>query len=120
MAYLLVAVIAQSTALVLGKMAGVHYVGIDRYLSPEYVGSLLALMTQALVWQQALKRYPLTVAYPFMSIVFLIIPVASYLVFGETISTGQIAGAVLIASGAVLVNRSVNVAIEQPPNGSPE
>ena len=77
-----------------------------RYISPEYIGSLGALMAQALVWQQALKRYPLSVAYPFMSVVFLIIPAVSFFVFNEAISIGQITGAGLIAAGTVLVGRT--------------
>lgn len=107
MAFLIAAVLAQSTALVLGKAAGVGYTGFERYLTLEYVGSLGALMIQALVWQQALKRYPLSVAYPFMSAVFLIIPAVSFFVFDETISAGQIAGAGLIAAGTVMLTRSV-------------
>lgn len=117
MVFLIAAVLAQSAALVLGKAAGLGYSGIERYLSIEYIGSLAALMVQALVWQQALKRYPLSVAYPFMSAVFLIIPAVSYFVFDETISIGQIVGAVLIAAGTVMLNRTVktgeNVVVEE-------
>ena len=107
MPFLIAAVLAQSAALVLGKAAGLGYSGFERYLSIEYIGSLAALMVQALVWQQALKRYPLSVAYPFMSGVFLIIPAVSFLFFDESISTGQIAGAVLIAAGTIMLNRTV-------------
>ena len=112
MPFLIAAVLAQSTALALGKAAGLGYSGFDRYLSIEYIGSLGALMVQAVVWQQALKRYPLSVAYPFMSAVFLIIPAVSFFVFDETISTGQIAGAVLIAAGTVMLSRTVKVGDE--------
>lgn len=107
MIFILLSVLAQSTALALGKAAALSYDGIDRYLSVQYIGSLLALMVQALVWQQALKRYPLSVAYPFMSAVFLIIPAVSFFIFDERISPGQIVGAVLIAAGTVVLNRSV-------------
>lgn len=107
MTFLFAAVLAQSAALVLGKAAGLGHSGIERYLSIEYIGSLAALMVQALVWQQALKRYPLSVAYPFMSGVFLIIPALSFLIFDETISPSQIAGSVLIVAGTVMLNRTV-------------
>ena len=112
MIFVLLSVLAQSTALALGKAAALGYDGIERYLSLQYIGSLAALMVQALVWQQALKRYPLSVAYPFMSAVFLIIPVVSFFVFDETISVGQIAGAVLIAAGTVMLNRTVKTGNE--------
>ena len=119
MLFLIAALVAQSVALVLGKAAGIGYSGFERYLSIEYIGSLAALMIQALVWQQALKHYPLSVAYPFMSAVFLIIPAVSFFVFGETISAGQIAGAMLIAAGTVMLNRSVRSNDEATAEKSP-
>lgn len=114
MIYLFLAVIAQTTALILGKTAGLNYTGFSRYLSIEYIGSLTALMGQALVWQQALKKYPLSIAYPFMSIVFLIIPAVSYLVFNEQISSGQIAGAILIAAGTIQLTRAAKQTPSDP------
>lgn len=110
MAFLVIAIVCQVCSVVLAKTAAISYLGIDRYTSLEYIGSLVALMVQALVWQQALKRYPLSVAYPFMSAVFLIIPAVSFFVFDEPISAGQMAGAVLIAAGTVMLNRTVKTA----------
>lgn len=112
MVFLALAITCQVCSVVLAKTAAISYLGIDRYTSIEYIGSLAALMAQALVWQQALKRYPLSVAYPFMSAVFLIIPAVSFFVFDETISVGQIAGAVLIAAGTVMLNRTVKTGDE--------
>ena len=100
------AILAQSGSLVLLKLAAISGAGVDRYLSIWYVSSLLALGVQALVWQQALKRLPLSFAYPMMSVVFVIIPGASYLLFDETIAALQILGTGLIISGTVLIART--------------
>jgi multidrug transporter EmrE-like cation transporter len=107
MLYIALAVFGQSVALTLGKFAGMSYEGFARYTSLAYAGSLTALLFQAVVWQQALKRYPLSFAYPFMSAVFIIIPVVSVLVFKESLSVGQIAGAVLIALGTIQLTRRI-------------
>lgn len=100
------AILAQSGSLVLLKLAALSGAGLDRYVSPWYLGSLIALGMQALVWQQALKRLPLSFAYPMMSVVFVIIPGASYLLFDETIATLQILGTALIILGTVLIART--------------
>jgi len=105
--YIVVAILAQSTSLLLAKNASIGATGINRYLSIWYLGSLTALGVQAIVWQQALKRYPLSFAYPFMSAVFLIIPVVSVVVFDESLSAGQVVGAVLIAAGTVQLTRCI-------------
>ena len=112
MGFIALAIACQVCSVMLSKTAAISYLGMHRYVSIEYIGSLVALMMQAVVWQQALKRYSLSVAYPFMSAVFLIIPAVSFFVFDETISTGQIAGAVLIAAGTFMLNRTVKTGDE--------
>jgi len=107
MLYIALAILAQAVALTLGKLAGINYIGFARYTSLAYVGSLAALMAQAIVWQQALKRYPLSFAYPFMSAVFVIIPIVSVIVFGESLSTGQMIGAVFIVAGTIQLTRRI-------------
>ena len=106
MPLVLVAVIAQTASLVLSRVAATTADGFDRYLSAWYVLSLLALGVQALVWQQALRRLPLTIAYPMMSLVFVLIPIVARFLFDETISVYQIAGSAIIVIGTVQIGLS--------------
>ena len=107
MVFILVAVLSHTLSFTSSKLAAQSGAGVEIYLNVWYIAALSSHALRALVWQQALKRYPLSIAYPFMSAVFLIIPAVSFFVFDETISVGQIAGAVLIATGTVLLNRTV-------------
>jgi multidrug transporter EmrE-like cation transporter len=70
-----------------------------------YLFSLLCMFFQAIVWQQALKHYPLSLAYPFMSLVNFVILIASAVLFGEGITVGNIAGLLLISIGIAVLSQ---------------
>jgi multidrug transporter EmrE-like cation transporter len=51
-----------------------------------YLFSLIFLVLQAVVWQQALVHYPLSYAYPFVSLVNFVILIFSAILFQEQIT----------------------------------
>ena len=58
------------------------------------------------VWLGALSRAPVSVAYPMLSIGYVIVAFASVLWLGETLSAGKVLGIALICAGVVMVSRS--------------
>jgi multidrug transporter EmrE-like cation transporter len=48
------------------------------------------------------RQTPLSVAYPFMALSFLLVPAAASVLFGESISAGQYAGMATIVAGVAL------------------
>ncbi|MBI2435584.1 MAG: hypothetical protein HYV26_22240 [Candidatus Hydrogenedentes bacterium] len=70
-----------------------------------YLLSLLCLGLQAVAWQIALRKYPLSFAYFFMSILFINILLLGRFVFHETITRGNAAGSLLIIAGVILLTR---------------
>jgi drug/metabolite transporter (DMT)-like permease len=64
--------------------------------------SLLGIST--LLWIWVLRVLPLSVAYPFMALAFLVVPVLSHFLLGETLGWRNFAGGLLIAAGVVLVS----------------
>ena len=70
-----------------------------------YLLALVCLFFQALVWQQALHRYPLSYAYPFMSLMNFVVLFASALLFHESITPFNIAGLILISLGITMLSR---------------
>ena len=70
-----------------------------------YMLALGCMVLQAIVWQQALKHYRLSFAYPFMSIVNFVILVPSFLLFNESITTMNIIGLVVISIGVSVLSR---------------
>lgn len=67
-----------------------------------YGGMLLVLAFYALVWQQVIKRLPLTLAYANRAITVVWGIVWGYLVFNEQVTPLMLAGAAFIIVGIVL------------------
>lgn len=70
-----------------------------------YLFFILCLILQAFFWQQALSHYPLSFAYPFMSLVNFVVLIASYFLFNESITLNNIIGLILISSGILVLSR---------------
>lgn len=70
-----------------------------------YLLALGCMVLQAIVWQQALKHYKLSFAYPFMSLVNFVILFSAFLLFNESITTANIIGLVVISIGIYVLSR---------------
>lgn len=75
-------------------------------MSPLVLGGLALYGVGAIVWLFVLGRAPLSVAYPFVGMGFVLTAALGVLVLGETLTPGRVAGTLLIALGCVLVARS--------------
>lgn len=58
-----------------------------------------------LLWVRILTTVPLSRAYPFMALAFVIVPAAGYFLFSESITVRQAIGTALIVAGVVVVAR---------------
>ncbi len=74
--------------------------------SPMVLVGLVLYGFGALLWLFVLGRAPLSLAYPFVGIGFILTMLAGTLYLGESVSAARIAGTLLIALGCVLVARS--------------
>jgi undecaprenyl phosphate-alpha-L-ara4N flippase subunit ArnE len=63
------------------------------------------LFLQALCWTMALRRIPLTAAYPFMSLVLALNLAAARLIFAERVATAHVCGVVLVIAGVWVLSR---------------
>jgi len=72
-----------------------------------YILSLGCLFLQAIVWQQALRHYPLSVAYPFMGLVNFVVLFSSAVLFQEGVSLVNIVGLILISVGIVVLSHEI-------------
>jgi len=59
----------------------------------------------SLLWLYVLARLPLGLAYPFLSINFILILLASHFLLREPLTLGQILGTALIVGGVTLIAR---------------
>ena len=73
-------------------------------LAPLFTAfAIYGLATLAWVW--VLQSVELSRAYPFMALAFLLVPAASYFVFGERLDARYAVGILLISGGVALVGR---------------
>ena len=71
-----------------------------------YILSLTFLVLQAIVWQMALIHYPLSYAYPFVSLVNFVILIFSAILFQEQITAYNVLGLTFISVGIFILARS--------------
>lgn len=108
--FILLSILFQSLSGIFGKYAANSIGEVTLFTiinNSFYLLSLVCLFFQALVWQQALHRYPLSIAYPFMSLMNFVVLFASALLFQEGITLCNIAGLLLISLGITLLSRRI-------------
>lgn len=84
------------------------FLGLPLYLS-IYVIILGGMGLQVIVWQYALKFYPLSFAYPFRSLVSFIVLIAAVLLFHESVSVMNIVGLSVITVGVFFLARDKEI-----------
>lgn len=81
--------------------------GLSYLASPWVIGGLALYGLGAMVWLYVLARLPLSAAYPFVGLGFVLTMALGALALGESLTPTRIAGTALIALGCVLVSRSI-------------
>lgn len=108
--FILLAIAFQSLGGIFGKYAALSLptpslVGI--VTNGFYLFSLGCLFLQAIVWQQALKHFPLSVAYPFLGLVNFIVLFSSAVLFQEGVTLANIVGLGIISVGIAVLSHEI-------------
>ena len=74
--------------------------------NPYVVGGLMVLVFSMGLHLMALSRVELSFAYPFLSISYVLVLIAGYFWFGESVNASRILGVALICFGTFFVARS--------------
>lgn len=105
--FIILSIIFQSSNEIFKKYAAVTLTDVTFmavFSNLFYLLALLSLFLQAIVWQQALIHYPLSFAYPFMSLVNFVVLISSALLFNEGITIANIIGLGLISIGITILS----------------
>ncbi len=70
--------------------------------SPIFILSLMIYGLATILWIFVLRSHPLSRAYMFMALTFIIVPIASWWIFKESISIWQGIGIILIMTGLAI------------------
>ena len=73
--------------------------------NPHIIGGMFCYAFSLVVWIMALSRVPVSIAYPMLSIGYVVSAVAAYYLFGESLGMSRWLGIGFIIVGVYLVSR---------------
>ena len=81
-------------------------VGMKLALNPPILAGLGCYVVSVVVWILGLSRVPVSVAYPMLSMGYVVNAILAYLLFGESLAMQKLVGIGFIILGVFLVARS--------------
>jgi len=105
--FILGGVLLNATAQLLLK-AGTNAMplGIRLAIEPHILAGLACYVISVVVWVIALSRVPVSIAYPMLSIGYVVNAVAAWALLGEAVTPMRMAGIAVIVVGVFMVARS--------------
>ena len=73
--------------------------------NPHIIGGMFCYAFSLVVWIMALSRVPVSIAYPMLSIGYVVSAVAAFFLFGESLGLSRWMGIGFIIVGVYLVSR---------------
>ncbi len=112
-AILLTYSIALAGGQVLFKLAALRFAPAARWtdtllsliLNPYLVLAVLLYVLLSAVWVWVLTFVPLSIAYPFVALTFILTVASGVLMFGEAVTVRLLIGGVLIIAGLIVITR---------------
>lgn len=71
------------------------------------MSGIIACVISLAAWVVALSKLELSVAYPMVSVSYILTAIAGYYIFNESLSPERLAGILLITTGAFLLGRTI-------------
>jgi multidrug transporter EmrE-like cation transporter len=81
-------------------------VGMKLALEPHIMGGLACYVVSVVVWIMGLSRVEVSIAYPMLSVGYVLNAIAAWYLFGEAVSMSRLAGIGIIIIGVYIVARS--------------
>lgn len=81
-------------------------IGAKLAMSPPILAGLGCYVVSVVVWILGLSRVPVSVAYPMLSVGYIVNAVAAWMLFGESLAAQKLVGIGFIVVGVFLVARS--------------
>ena len=81
-------------------------VGWKLATEPHIVGGLACYVVSVVVWIMALSRVEVSIAYPMLSVGYVVNAIAAWYLFGESVTPARLLGIGIIILGVFIVARS--------------
>ncbi len=86
--------------------ANIIPVGWKLATEPHIIGGLSCYVISVVVWIMALSRVEVSIAYPLLSVGYVVNAIAAYYLFGEAVTPMRLSGIAVIIVGVWIVARS--------------
>jgi multidrug transporter EmrE-like cation transporter len=86
--------------------ANILPVGWKLATEPHIIGGLGCYVISVVVWIMALSRVEVSIAYPLLSVGYVVNAIAAYYLFGEAVTPMRLTGIAIIIAGVWVVARS--------------
>jgi multidrug transporter EmrE-like cation transporter len=80
--------------------------GLQLALEPHILGGLACYVVSVVFWIAALSRVPVSIAYPMLSIGYVVNAIAAHYLLGEVVSPMRMGGIAVIILGVFIVART--------------
>ena len=80
--------------------------GLALAIEPHILAGLACYVVSVVVWVIGLSKVPVSIAYPMLSIGYVVNAIAAYYLLGESVSAMRLAGIGVIIVGVFIVARS--------------
>lgn len=82
----------------------VSYV-INLLFTPWVLSGIVATFLAGVSWMLAMTKFEISYAYPFVGLNYILVLVAAFFLFNETLSVTKLIGSALVVVGVVVVSR---------------
>ena len=86
--------------------ANIVPIGWKLATEPHIIGGLGCYVISVVVWIMALSRVEVSIAYPLLSVGYVVNAIAAYYLFGEAVTPMRLTGIAIIIVGVWVVARS--------------
>lgn len=86
--------------------ANILPMGMKFAFEPHILGGLACYVVSVVVWIMALSRVEVSIAYPMLSVGYVVNAVAAWYLFGEQVTIERLVGIGIIVLGVFIVARS--------------
>ena len=88
------------------SLANAWPIGTELATNPPILGGLACYVVSVVVWILALSRVEVSIAYPMLSIGYVVNAGLAWFLFGEAVGPQRLAGIAVIIVGVIIVARS--------------
>ena len=93
---------------IFAKLAGRNMGAINLHTAMLILAAYLFFMLRGILWIFLLRRLKLVVAYPLMSIGYVMVLIVSVFLFKEELTHAKLTGALLLIAGIILISMGEN------------